>query len=33
VNTNQQLTLTDRDGSMLVFGPAPYGTTAVPIGS
>lgn len=33
VTTNQQLTLTDRDGSTLVFGPAPYGTTAVPIGS
>lgn len=32
VNTNQQLTITTKDGNLLVFSPAPYGPTAVPIG-
>jgi heat shock protein HslJ len=33
VNTNQQLSLTDNSGRILLFSPTPYGVTAVPIGS
>lgn len=33
INTNQQLTITGNDGSLLVLSPTPYGATSVPIGS
>lgn len=32
VNTNQQLSITDNSGSILLYTPTPYGPTAVPVG-